>query len=409
MSRNPIAMPDAGRGWDLWSGGRVKASGEEPGEVAGSGADVVIGVPATLATTFAVKLPTLEESLFEPMVYAQIEKRGLGAGGPEATAFAWWVVQQEGNETLLSVDVLPADFPETLCVEHAAGYAPAARLWRLPEDKLLFWIEHGRGVLAANRHGRLTHVQVLTAPPELGAATAQEINLTALTLQAQGFVGENPELVVAGDFSGPEGGDRAGFEGALTLPVDYLPGPGHPTAPPQGMRARFVPQAVKDARARRATRRKVAAFALAAAAVYVAIGALLWMHARSTRRTIELLEARASENRPTVEEIQRTEQRWRELEPAIDLRYYPLVQLNEVTKAMPGSGVLLREFETRGTSIFVRGAAKDVQMAFTLVEDLKKSPELSVYEWNMPKPKVESNSSATFEIQGKPKHAGTDE
>ena len=110
-----------------------------------------------------------------------------------------------------------------------------------------------------------------------------------------------------------------------------------------------------------------------------------------------------------MEEIQRTEQRWRELEPAIDLRYYPLVQLNEVTKAMPGSGVLLREFETRGTSIFVRGAAKDVQMAFTLVEDLKKSPELSVYEWNMPKPKVESNSSATFEIQGKPKHAGTDE
>ncbi|MCB1092854.1 MAG: PilN domain-containing protein, partial [Verrucomicrobiae bacterium] len=94
--------------------------------------------------------------------------------------------------------------------------------------------------------------------------------------------------------------------------------------------------------------------------------------------------------------------------PGFDLHYFPLVQLNEVTRVMPGSGVLVRQFETKGRNITIDGSARDVQMAFRLKEDLEKNPFFKAYSWNMPQPKVERNNMATFRIQGQPKHEGAD-
>ena len=126
------------------------------------------------------------------------------------------------------------------------------------------------------------------------------------------------------------------------------------------------------------------------------------MFAQKTKADIAQLEDEVENSRPLVADIRQAEDRWRTFQPAVDLHYFPLVQLNEITKAMPGSGVLIREYETRGRSIFVRGQAKDVQIAFQLMEDLKKNPAFSGYQWNMPQPKVEQNNTATFQIQGEP-------
>jgi len=82
--------------------------------------------------------------------------------------------------------------------------------------------------------------------------------------------------------------------------------------------------------------------------------------------------------------------------------------LNEFTRVMPGSGVLVREFETKGRTITIDGSARDVQMAFRLKEDLERNPFFKGYAWSMPQPKVEKNNMATFRIQGQPKNEGTD-
>ena len=170
MSRHGIALPDEGRGWNLWSGRGAPSNGRELGEIAGNGADVAVGVPATESTTFAVTLPTTDATLFETMIFSQIEKRGLTTSSMDDTAFEFEVVHQEGNETLLSVDVLSPEFPEAWCLPRAAGYAPSARLLQLPENKLLIYREHRRLVLAAGdddqecgTHQELLHVGPLVS------------------------------------------------------------------------------------------------------------------------------------------------------------------------------------------------------------------------------------------------------
>lgn len=405
MSRLSIALPDETSGWNLWEGGGVASTGRELADLAGKHGSIAVGVPSTLCSTFAVPVPTTDASLFENMVFAQIEKRGLGSGSLEETVFQFEVIEQEGNETLLSVDVLSRDFPDALCLPRAAGYGPAARLLKLPPDRLMLWREHKRLILAANRNGRLTYAQALSTAPTLDAAAAQEVNLTCLSLQAEKLVPENPEILVAGWIAGDE--DRDAFEKTLILSAEFTAEPPAPEPRPE-LGDTFLPVSVRQARSRRASARNRNAIVIAALAVYAVAGALIWLWSQSIRTQIENLEAQVEETRPEVAVIQQTEQRWRELEPAIDLRYYPLVQLNEITKAMPGSGVLIREYETRGRSIFVRGQARDVQMAFRLVEDLKNSEAFATYDWNMPQPKVEQNNAATFNIQGEPRNAGTE-
>ncbi|MCB1064601.1 MAG: hypothetical protein KDN20_16990 [Verrucomicrobiae bacterium] len=407
MSRPKIALPDEKRGWTLWSGRGVAAEGRELADIADQGADVLVGVPATLSTTFAVKLPTTDPTLIPSMVESQIERRGLahhGVGG--ATPHRFQIIEQEGNETLLSVDVLSDEFPDALCLNRAAGYTPSARLIRLPEEKLYLWLEHGRLVLAVNRHGLLTHVQVLSAEPTLNVAAAQEINLTTMSLQAEGLVHDSPELVVGGKIASASAAERSAFEKALLIPAEFQSETATAFASPTD--DGFLPAAVRNARQSRSTVKKRTFGALVAAAIYVVIGTFLWMHAQRTEAQISELETKVEATRPEVAAIQESEARWRELEPGFDLHYYPLVQLNEVTRAMPGSGVVIREFQTRGREVNVKGRARDVQMAFRLKEDLESNPFFRAYAWNMPQPKVERDNTVTFAIQGQPKHEGAD-
>lgn len=405
MSRHAIALPDEDRGWNLWSGSGVPVNGRELDEVCGNRADVVVGVPATQSTTFTVTLPTTEESLFDSMVFAQIEKRGLGGATLDDTVFQYEIIQQEGNETLLSVDVLSPDFPEAWCLPRAAGYAPSARLLHLPEDQLLVYAEHRRLVLAVNRHGRLTHLQALSAEPSLTAAAAQEINLTVLSLQGEGLIAETPDLVVSGDFK--TNGDFQEFEKSLVMPAELRREKPRLKENPE-LQDAFLPALVRNARKRRSSGRRNLVIGLFAAAAYVAIGVFLWFFAKSTEASIALLKEQVTETQPGVDEILRTEQRWRELEPAFNLRYYPLVQLNEITRILPASGVLIRQFETRGTSVFVRGQARDVQLAARLKEEIEQDPAFEAYQWIMPNPKVDQNNTATFEIQGTPNNGTTE-
>lgn len=406
MSRSRIALPDEKRGWTLRSGRDVVAKGRELDEVAGSGADVLIGVPATLCTTFAVKLPTTDANLFPAMVGSQIEKRGLAHhGDASATPHAFLVLDQDDNESHLSVDVLLEDFPETLCLPKAAGYAPSARLIRLPEDRLLLWKEQKRLVLAVNRHGHLSHVQVLSAEPTLNAAAAQEINLTTLSLQAEGLVHDSPELLVMGSVVKTDAEDRTAFEKALLMPAEFTSEEPE-AAPSTSTNDGLLPAAVRSARQRRSSGRKRSLFAMLALVIYLVAGTFLWKFAKSREAEIARLEDRVEETRPLVEEIQLAEARWRQLEPGFDLHYYPVVQLNEITRAMPGSGVVIREYETRGRQITVQGRARDVQMAFRLKEDLEGNDFFRAYSWNMPQPRVERDNTVTFRIQGQPKHEG---
>jgi Tfp pilus assembly protein PilN len=138
------------------------------------------------------------------------------------------------------------------------------------------------------------------------------------------------------------------------------------------------------------------------------IGVWVWKDAQSTKREIASLEHQISIIEPDVQRIQLAEQRWRVLEPAFEKNYFPVVQLSRITAALPGSGVVIREYRTSGRNVRVRGQARDVQLANRLLEDLQGIDGFEAYEWSMPNPKVEKNNTATFEIEGKLKNAGAD-
>ena len=88
------------------------------------------------------------------------------------------------------------------------------------------------------------------------------------------------------------------------------------------------------------------------------------------------------------------------LAPAIVPTRYPIVLLTEVTKLMPPSGIVIREFEVSGNEIDIRGDARDAQLAFQFVEDLQKHPVLGRYVWSKPQPTVKEKT-ASFRAQGK--------
>jgi hypothetical protein len=77
-----------------------------------------------------------------------------------------------------------------------------------------------------------------------------------------------------------------------------------------------------------------------------------------------------------------------------------MVILAEITKLMPPSGIVIREFELKDDEIDIRGEARDAQTAVQFVEDLQKDPVLSRYTWTKPQPTVK-DKTAQFRARGK--------
>ncbi|NOX99740.1 MAG: PilN domain-containing protein, partial [Verrucomicrobia bacterium] len=385
-------------------GGRVIEGEKDLGDLVKRHHDVIVAVPAAYCSTFSQMLPTQDESLFEDMVFAQIEKRGLAEAAGRRVPFDFHVVEKNEGRTLLSVDVLSTDLPEHWCLAAAAAYFPSARLLNSPvESDIIIWREHGRLTMVVSVHGRITGTIQLSASEQVDAALAQEVNLLSLSFQADGSVGENPRLVLLGDFSQD---DRAEFEKSLVMAAEYhqVPGPRLEADAADHMEE-LLPLPVKDGRKRKQRANKRNAVLMAVFVLYVAIGAGFWIYAQRTKQNIESLEQQVEVNRPEVRKIEEAARRWQELTPAFDLKRYPLVQLNEVTRLMPPTGVLIREFETKGTTVRIHGQARDAQIAFQFEEDLESSDFLKQYQWNMPQPKVNKNNTATFEIHGELNYA----
>ena len=77
-----------------------------------------------------------------------------------------------------------------------------------------------------------------------------------------------------------------------------------------------------------------------------------------------------------------------------------MVLMAEMTQLMPPSGIVIRQFETRGSDIELRGESRDAQLAHQFLEDLQKHRILGRYSWSMPQPSVREKT-ASFRIQGK--------
>ncbi len=397
------AIPDPESGWSVYSGNRRVAEGSDLGEAVGNRANVIVGVPVNRAPTFLVTLPATSLDLVRPMVFAQIEKRGLAAGSMGETVFDFDLIEEDAGQAKIAVHLIDSPLSDEMILPGAAGYAPSALVRQRIDDGAVLWVEHRHLSLAIFHRGKLLHSQVLAVRPELNAAAALEINLLLLSLEGDPAFEEclpTRLAVLVDDVSAEE---EKSFSAAVRLETAFseLRGADRKAKP----RPALTPLPVLAVRRRRKIAIWASAVAVLLLAAYFTAGVFIWQRAESNRGQITALRQQIALLEPDVEEIQRVESRWRELEPAFELKWFPIVQLSRITEALPGSGVVIREYRTRGRNIYIRGQARDVQLAFRLQEDLSSIAEFDHYDWTMPKPDMENDNTATFQIEGKPKES----
>jgi hypothetical protein len=157
-----------------------------------------------------------------------VEKRGLTTLGVEQTAFECRVVAQENGRSLVSVDVVTQEIAATLNGSRARAIIPSARLFAIPDGKLVIVEEQGRLVLCAGAGGRLVHSQIVCATRELNGHATPEIRMAGLALRQQGILSEVTGIELWGDFS-PN--DALHVSEELNLPVEIKarPAPDSPT------------------------------------------------------------------------------------------------------------------------------------------------------------------------------------
>lgn len=407
MAHRTLALPAPDQGWILYTDGSEIARGDDLRALVGKRGDVLVGLPASTVSTFVVDLPPVDVGLHENMIHAQVEKRGLV--GKAGTVFDYESLHRSERGEKFAVRVV-TDLPESLIVPSAAGYTTSAALRDLDSGTVILWRELGRLIVAISIEGSPAHFQVLSGRPEIGTAAAQEINLLLLGLRGEAIFETYPprELVLAMSDGAEDVGaaEVAAFQAALSLPLRIQEGAAVSRSG-EG-RGRLLPAAVVRARGKRRAAVRHTALLVAGLILYGVVGVWVWKDAQLTKREIASLEHRISIIEPDVERVQLAEQRWQALEPAFDKNLFPIVQLSRITAALPGSGVVVREYRTSGRTVRVEGQARDVQLANRLLEDLQRDEGFKNYDWSMPNPKVEKNNTATFVIEGKPKNASAD-
>lgn len=394
-----LPAPDAS--WQLWrsQGTRSEETVDNPASFETRGKSLVVGVPASACRSVGLVLPMAEHNVLGQMVETQMEKRGLRRPNGDLSAHRWHLLGQIGTRAVVSVDVLAEPFPADLVQHEAKDYTAALRLTKLPAGHLVITEEQGDLVIAAGHQGRLFHSHIFalgTAPPE---EVAREIQLTRMALEPDlGHEAISAAVLVGNGWDDASAKTIEALAGLPVRTLSELPPSVSSEAPSTEL---LLPDSVRETQESRSRRQRLVRRSVLGGLLFVSLIFLAIAYLTFLERNAAALEREVAETAGPAQAVKQTAQRWTALAPAIEVRNYPLYILSEITAIMPPSGIVVREFETKGAEIRIDGEARDAQMAFQFLEDLKKHNLLSRYEWSMPQPTVREKT-ATFRVQGKP-------
>ena len=401
MSANAATflLPDSEPAWRLW---RAASSGkpetlESPADCREGSRPVVVGLPATACRTIGLVLPIADAALLPSMIEAQLERRGITITKSPVPNFVCHLLGQDAAQSIVSVDVLAQPFPENLAVHHAVNYTAALRLILLPTQMMVVVEEQGLLVLAIGGQGKLWHSHIIGAADSAPKKLAQELEIAQLGIETTGGIGALRGITLVGARLAPLALELRKHTG---IAIENIPA----LDPNRGLNLdgfqKLLPASVFEAHAARSRKQKLVKLALFIAIFYAVAFAACWWHLQSLRDSVKELNADIAKTEAPASEVRKTAQRWHELEPAVDVHRYPMVQLSQITALMPPSGVVIKRFDSKLAEIEISGDARDAQTATQFFEDLKGHHNLSRYTWSMPVPSVRENF-ASFKIQGK--------
>jgi len=407
-SRRRAILRPVASGWQKWQeseDGTWQVSGEAP-ELADlkPSAGCLIAIPVRRAFSFALWVPAEDPSVFGDLVFTQLELRGLAGRSREATTFAWREIAREGNEILLHAVVWPAQLAARYWHGDVTEYAVSAACLPLAPDAVTIWGEEGGWVAAVTRGDKLLHFQPLTsAAPDAGMAL--EVWMMLAPLEAGRMLETGVTARVFHEETDPPDLEAWRSSGGVAVVAEPLPPPVRPAAG-----ADCLPWPVREVQTAKAAAARRQRLALAAAAVYFLLVLALAANTLRLHWQARSLQAEIDRDAAAVASTKEAMQRWNALDAALDPQGYPLEVLHQAARLLPEEGVRLTLFEMNLGRVILQGEAKDFTAAQLYMDAVKKSKELSGYEWTAENPKSLPNRSARFQIDGvRPGAAGQTE
>jgi hypothetical protein len=389
--------------WELWTFSNTKRAQfvrriQRPADAPG---ETIVGLPVRQTVTVASWVATGDRAVVPEIVSLQLEQQGLNQRNGKSTAPDIRVLETQADKSLALATVLLPDLDPELAFESAAQFEPAGSTLPLPQDRLCIWREQGRLASVVTRGRNPIHLQIL-GETEIGPEMIHEIRCVLLHLEMQRLSGTLLGVVLWGDFSDQE---MEQLQEALELRVsrEEFPAPTYPATPSQ-----LLPAEVELLHAKRARRRRIQRLLLAGAAVYLAAIAALVGYIAWQKFQVSQLRKQLATELPTVQAIQATADEWRKVEWAVDPKLYPVEILHQVAGLIPAQGMRLTAFEMVKGKLSIRGEASAAAAVFKLAEDIKSSPSLKLFQWQMRSPSLRPDGRAEFTIEGEPKIAKTD-
>lgn len=401
-----LILPAPESGWEVWTcapGGAIKGGWfEDPATAAASVKKAIVALPARWCRTLAFSVPPADAKLARALAFTQLEKRGLSTGTMDQTSFSCQMLPGTKGGNLMVVDVLTPAALTALAAVKSHGVVPAARLYPLPDHRVVILQEVGRSVLHAGLAGQTAHVQGLTAHSSDPGALASEIALTLMPLRQQGLLSTTTGI----DWCVPLAeSDRQLVESIVGLPVEIK---SRPTPVFRSLDPDLQPAEIRAAR-QRSRLRLLRGAAIAA----VPLAGLIWwqqQHGRllaletEANRLGEAVTASAgatAEARAGTELLRSTQQRWQSLRMALEPKRYPLIHLNHLTRCLGDDSIVLTRFETRGPDVSLSGTAQSAGEAYHYFTTVTADQDLKICAWSMAEPSLTDDGTAKFELKGK--------
>jgi hypothetical protein len=390
----------AGDEWELWLFPDSKRPQfvrrlENPSDVPGG---TIVSLPAERTIAYPAWLATGDQALIPEMLRLRLEQRGLVGRSNGVSGMSFRVVESKENQTLAVATVLQSEFPPELTFERALRFEPSALTLPLPQDRLVLWREKDHLVIAATK-GREPLVYQVLSNRELTEAVALEIKCVVLELEVERLCERFLGVTMWGAFT-PEEVDRVKDTLGLKVSNDSLPPPILPSD-----RSKLLPASVAALHAKKRRRRQIRTMITGAAGLYILLVAALAGYIGWQTYLVHKLRHELIYQTPTVNAIQGTADRWRQVEWAVNPKLFPVELLYQVSGLLPPDGLRLTGLDLQKGKVIIKAEASTAPGAFKFAEDIKANSELKMFNWQMPSPTLRPDGRAEFTIEGEPKVA----
>lgn len=404
-----IYLVPAATGWNLvrfaqhssaWEV-RGLASLDEVGALLQPGEDLVLGLPVAVVLAQRLRLPTIDRDEFIEMARIQIEK-AMPYSAEEMTTASEIISQTEEDSVisavavhneqlselaapLLSLGLIPSQVT-VYAAQRAATHAPVGAA-------LLIYPESGAIVCAIAEDGKLSFTRTLDAADPL--QLQRDLPQLTLSAELQGINTSFPKILLDESLYGL----RDTVEGIFASTVELIA----VEVPPADTGLNLLPESWRERRAQVVRRGEWRKRILWASGVYAAVLVLFLAGLLVLRLEIGRLGRKIEKDASRTEFVKMTAARWRALAPAIDPRFYPIELIQHLSESLPSADVRITKFDQSARQISVEGEANSAALAYQFADKVKKHPDLQMFQFEMPAPKILPNDHAQFRLEGKPR------